>query len=106
MTIKQLSVLELKDLVESSHPPYLIDVREPHEREISSLGGQPIPLNSLAHHINQLDPSIDYVIYCRSGGRSQIAAESLISAGFRSVANLSGGINAWAEQIDTTMQIY
>jgi len=45
-------------------------------------------------------------VHCRSGARSQKAAVILKNAGFTNVTNLTGGILAWAEQIDPTMAKY
>jgi sulfur-carrier protein adenylyltransferase/sulfurtransferase len=85
----------------------LIDVREPHELEISHLqGAELFPLGSLASRLHELDSAQEMVVFCKSGTRSARAVELLAGAGFRKVKNLRGGINAWAEQVDPDLPIY
>jgi sulfur-carrier protein adenylyltransferase/sulfurtransferase len=85
----------------------LIDVREPHELEISQIeGARLIPLGQLASRLPELDSAEDIVLFCKSGTRSARALELLLSAGFRKVKNLKGGINAWARQVDPSQPIY
>ena len=85
----------------------LIDVREPHELAISALAGaQNIPLGTLASRLSELDSAQDIVLMCKSGARSGRALELLVSAGFKRVKNLKGGINAWAQQVDSTLPVY
>jgi adenylyltransferase/sulfurtransferase len=85
----------------------LLDVREPHELEISALpGATNIPLGVLAARLSELDSADEMVIFCKAGTRSARALELLLSAGFRKVKNLQGGINAWARQVDPSLPIY
>src|SRR3990172_3281231 len=85
----------------------LLDVREPHELEISALPeAVNIPLGALAAHLSELDSAEDMVIFCKSGSRSARALELLVSAGFKKVKNLKGGINAWAQEVDKSLPIY
>ncbi len=85
----------------------LIDVREPHELQISSIeGAELIPLGSLASRMHELDSAEDIVLFCKSGTRSARAVELLAGAGFRKQRNLRGGINAWAREIDRSLPIY
>jgi sulfur-carrier protein adenylyltransferase/sulfurtransferase len=85
----------------------LIDVREPHELEISHLpGADLIPLGQLAGRLSELNSAEEIVLFCKTGTRSSRALELLLSAGFRKVKNLHGGINAWAQQVDPSLPIY
>jgi len=85
----------------------LIDVREPHEREISNLeGSELIPLGQFAARLNELDSAEELVLFCKAGTRSTRALEILASAGFKKVKNLKGGINAWAIEVDPSLPIY
>ncbi len=85
----------------------LLDVREPHELEISRLPGAiNIPLGQLAARLSELDSAREMVVFCKGGTRSARALELLVSAGFRKVKNLKGGINAWAREIDPSLPIY
>ncbi|MEK7682595.1 MAG: molybdopterin-synthase adenylyltransferase MoeB [Chloroflexota bacterium] len=85
----------------------LIDVREPHELEISQIeGAELIPLGSLASRMHELDSAEEMVLFCKSGSRSARAVELLAGAGFRKQKNLKGGINAWARQVDPSLPLY
>jgi sulfur-carrier protein adenylyltransferase/sulfurtransferase len=85
----------------------LLDVREPHELEISALqNAVNIPLGQLAGRLSELDSADDMVVFCKGGTRSARALELLVSAGFKKVKNLKGGINAWAKEVDKSLPIY
>jgi len=85
----------------------LIDVREPHELQIARLeGAELIPLGQLAARLSELDSAEEIVLFCRSGSRSARALELLVSAGFRKVRNLKGGLNAWAREVDPNVPVY
>lgn len=98
---------DLAERLKKGIPIRLIDVREPHELEISSIAGaRLIPLGQLASRLSELDSSEELVLFCRTGTRSTRALELLVSAGFRKVKVLKGGINAWAVEVDPTQPIY
>lgn len=85
----------------------ILDVREPHEYEISRLrNSKLIPLSELDARLDELDREKEYVVHCKMGGRSARAVEFLRSQGFSHVKNLVGGINAWAAEIDPDMPTY
>jgi len=101
-----ITVQELAERVKTNHLK-LVDVREPHELEISRIpNATNIPLGQLAARLSELDSADDMVLFCKSGARSTRALELLTSAGFKKVKNLKGGINAWAREVDTSLPIY
>ena len=101
-----ITALELAERVKTNHLK-LLDVREPHELEISALpNARNIPLGQLAARLSELDSAEDMVVFCKSGSRSARALELLASAGFKKIKNLKGGINAWAREVDTNMPVY
>jgi len=102
----EISVTELKALLDSKADVIVIDVREPHEYQIANIGAKLIPLGAFGGHVAELDPDQHYIIHCRSGKRSAEACGLLRAMGFARVQNLAGGILAWADQIDPTMQKY
>lgn len=104
--IPQISVTELKRRIDAGDKLFLLDVREPFEYKIAQIGGVLIPLDELPRRYTEIDREQEIVIHCRSGVRSQRAAEFLSQCGYARVANLSGGILAWADQIDPTIQKY
>jgi molybdopterin/thiamine biosynthesis adenylyltransferase/rhodanese-related sulfurtransferase len=97
---------ELAERVKTNHLK-LLDVREPHELEISALpNAKNIPLGQLAARLSELDSADDMVVFCKGGTRSARALELLVSAGFKKVKNLKGGINAWARDVDQSLPLY
>ena len=97
---------ELAERVRRNHLK-LLDVREPHELEISALpDAVNIPLGQLAGRLSELDSAEDMVVFCKGGTRSARALELLASAGFKKVKNLKGGINAWAKEVDPKLPVY
>jgi adenylyltransferase/sulfurtransferase len=101
-----ITVTELAERVKNNHLK-LVDVREPHELEISRIPNAiNIPLGQLAARLSELDSAEEMVIFCKSGSRSARGLELLASAGFKKVKNLKGGINAWAREVDKSLPIY
>ena len=90
----------------------ILDVREAWERQICKLPGAHLPLAMiLAGHADfaaaEIDPNRPVCVYCKGGVRSVRAAEAMRARyGFRKIASLRGGIVAWGEACDTTMQLY
>ena len=98
---------ELAERMKQGKAVRLLDVREPHELQISQMeGAMLLPLGQLAARLSELDSAEEMVVFCKSGTRSARALELLLSAGFRRVKNLKGGINSWAREIDPTLPIY
>lgn len=105
--VKQVSVRELQQQLSGANPPCVLDVREDWERAIAALPGDVhIPLNQIPLRLKELDASKAIIVMCKAGGRSQMAAEYLLEHGFERVANLAGGIDAWAREIDPGMNTY
>jgi adenylyltransferase/sulfurtransferase len=102
-----ITACELSIQMKSGMAICLIDVREPHELAISWIeGAKNIPLGELAGRLAELDPANEIVLFCKSGSRSRRALELLVSAGFRKVKNLQGGINAWAREVEPRLPVY
>jgi len=108
--IPQISVKELKSRLDAKKAGtddfFLLDVREPYEVQIAQIGGYLIPQNDVAARIGELDPAQEIVVHCRSGARSQRIAELLRQNGFARVSNVAGGILAWSDEIDPSVQKY
>jgi rhodanese-related sulfurtransferase len=87
--------------------PLLLDVREPWELETCRLdAAQSIPMNTIPSRFAELDEAQPVVCICHHGARSMQVAAFLERQGFTSVTNLTGGIHAWATQVDNTMATY
>jgi adenylyltransferase/sulfurtransferase len=104
--IPQISVLELKQRLDAGEDLMILDVREPYECQIASIGGTLIPMNQVPDRLAEIDRNREIVVQCRSGARSQRVAEFLAAQGYPNVKNLAGGILAWADQIDPRIQKY
>jgi sulfur-carrier protein adenylyltransferase/sulfurtransferase len=101
-----MQVEELKQRLDKGDDIFVLDVREPHEYQISNIGGYLIPLGDLPKRVNELDSSREIVAHCKMGGRSAKAVAFLRQSGFTKVRNLAGGINAWADRVDPKMPKY
>lgn len=104
--VPEISVRQLKDRLERGEVPFLLDVRESYEYKIANLRGKPIPLGELPARMHELDRSREVIVYCHHGHRSWLAVEFLKKQGFGMVKNLTGGIDAWAREIDPQMPRY
>ena len=104
--IPEISVERLKEKLDANEPLTLIDVREETEYDICNINGQLMPLNQLADHLEGLDQSKPYVVHCKLGGRSAQAVKQMQAAGFTNVSNLAGGIMAWIDAIDPSLDRY
>ena len=110
-----ISVTELQTLLEASADGeiQLIDVREPRELAIANLnhlGFQNYPLGSYEQWessiIDELKPGVPTYVLCHHGIRSAQMTAWLLNQGFTDVTNISGGIDAWSNQVDTTIPQY
>ena len=87
--------------------PVLLDVREPWEVETCRIEGSvPIPMNSIPARMQELDDEAPIVCICHHGARSMSVASFLERNGFTQVINLTGGVHAWALQVDNSMPTY
>ena len=105
--MKEVTVQELKKLIDTKADFQLIDCREPHEYEICNLQGELIPQAEIPHNVDKISRDKQVVIHCRSGSRSGNMVNWLEkNHGFTNLYNLKGGILAWADQIDPSVTKY
>lgn len=104
--MKEVTVQELKHLKDTNADYQLIDVREDHELEICTLGGEHIPMGDVMDNLDKISKTKQVIIQCRSGARSGTICRALEAEGFDNVYNLKGGILAWADEIDPDMEKY
>lgn len=105
----EITVEEYKQRVDSGEKVYLLDIREPHERDISHIGGVLIPMSELPERMNELpqDKDTEIIVYCRTGNRSHHVTLYLKdNIGYSNVKNLLGGIHAWHDRIDPEVKKY
>ncbi|MBS1532601.1 MAG: rhodanese-like domain-containing protein [Bacteroidetes bacterium] len=105
--MKEVSVEELKEMMDNHEDFQLIDVREDFEYEMSNLGGVLIPLGGILIEVDKIAKDKPVVVMCRTGRRSAAAIMQLEQQfGFTNLANLQGGIMAWSQEIDPSIQVY
>lgn len=99
---------ELKTYLDKGESLRLIDVREEDEWAVARLPqAELIPLSQFQQRATQvLSPNDAIVLYCHHGMRSARAQGFLKAQGYDNVLNLTGGIDAWAVQIDPAMKRY
>ncbi|MGM9988933.1 MAG: rhodanese-like domain-containing protein [Bacillaceae bacterium] len=98
--MKQISTAEVNELLTAGKQLNLIDVREVDEVAQGKIPGIiHIPLGLVEFRMHELDKSKEYIMVCRSGGRSGQATQFLASQGFN-VTNMTGGMLAWEGKIE------
>ena len=109
MPITEISVLELKALLDLPAPPRVIDVREPDEWEVARIAGaELLPLSQWPVIATEklTEPRQPLYVLCHHGGRSARATEFLLRNGFGNVTNVAGGIDAWSREVDPSIPRY
>jgi rhodanese-related sulfurtransferase len=105
--IPEMTPTEFVALRGSGADVVLLDVREPWELDVARVPDiVHIPMGQVADRLQELDPGRQTVVICRSGRRSMDIARFLEQKGFKSVANLKGGILAWSQELDPSLATY
>ena len=104
--MKEITPLELRELLAGDAPPLLVDVREPVEASIAQIGGSLlIPMGSLPYRLQEIPKERPVALYCHHGARSLYAAEWLARQGYQALS-LAGGIDRWAAEVEPAMRRY
>jgi len=104
-----ITATELKDLLDSDKPVYLVDVREPAEFEIVSIPGATlIPKDEILRGdaLACLPQDKQIVMYCKTGVRSAETLAAVKGAGFQDAVHVQGGVTAWVNQVDPSLPSY
>jgi rhodanese-related sulfurtransferase len=105
--VQEISIYQLKELLEEDNNIVLVDVRESEELENGVVAGAiHIPMGQIPERMDELDPDLKTVVLCRTGNRSRKVTQYLMSHGFMDVSNMTEGMNGWARDIDTSMTVY
>ena len=103
--LQEISASEARDRVAKG--AVLLDVREPFELQVASVkGALAIPMGQIPARLGELDRGRELVCMCHHGMRSANVAGYLLQNGFTRVLNLSGGIAAWAAEVDPSVPQY
>lgn len=106
-SIKEITAKELYDLQVRGENIQVIDVREPHEYEIANIGGELIPLATVAANADKIDRDKKVIVHCKMGGRSAKAIHELEEKfGFTNLYNLKGGILGWIDEVQPELTKY
>jgi len=106
---EEITCNELNIKLADGQPVLLLDCRQQHEYELTHIPGSTLlPMDELVHRQAELRGLEDRltVVYCHLGIRSLQVAAWLREQGFARVQSLAGGIDAWAEEIDSSMARY
>ena len=104
-----ITPLELKELLDSDKPVYLVDVREPAEWEIVSIPGATlIPKDEILRGdaLASLPQDKQIVMYCKTGVRSAETLAAVKNAGFSDAVHVQGGVTGWVKQVDPSLPSY
>lgn len=107
--MQQLRATELAAwLADGQRPdPVLLDVREDWEFELCHIpGAQLVPMQSIPARLGELAADAETVVICHHGVRSMHVARFLEAQGFAAIHNLTGGVAAWADEVDPAMRRY
>jgi rhodanese-related sulfurtransferase len=103
----EIDSIDLKQRLDSDHPPLVLDVREPWETEIAAIeGALLIPLGELPRRVAEIPRDRAVSVMCHHGGRSAQATGWLRTQGFDRTMNVAGGIDAWARLVDPSLPRY
>ncbi len=102
-----VTVGDLKRMHDEGADFVLLDVREDDELALARLDfAVHVPMAQVPERVSELPKDGDIVVMCHGGSRSARVARFLRDSGFTSVANLTGGIDAWSEEIDASVPTY
>ena len=103
-----ITVEELSEKIQNKEDFFLLDVRNLNEYEICRIEGAVlIPMSNIPTNVKHIPRDKTVVVYCHHGFRSASVIDYLSqNHGFNNLQNLTGGINAWANEIDETMEVY
>ena len=106
--MREITPQQLKTYLQVADPaPLLLDVREPWEYEICHIeGAKLMPMQQIPQTFKALDPQQEIVVICHHGRRSLQVAGYLERMGFTRLINLTGGVDAWAHDVDRSMPTY
>lgn len=104
--VKEVSVQEVKKMLDEKQDFQLIDVREQFEYDTANIGAELIPLGNILLEADKISKDKMVVVHCRSGARSAAAIMQLEqNFGFTNLYNMKGGIIAWANEIDASKSL-
>ncbi|MEO5674681.1 MAG: HesA/MoeB/ThiF family protein [Chitinophagales bacterium] len=102
--VKEISVKDLKKILENRNQVQLVDVREPYEHEQENIGGELIPFSEVMSNADKISRLRQVIFYCKSGTRSHLIIQRLQAKyGMENLFNLKGGIIAYSEYANSVV---
>ncbi len=102
----QVSPTDVVTALQSSTPPRLIDVRTPEEWELARIESATLMTEALAEVMKHWPKDTSIVFYCHLGQRSLDAASYFAGHGHKNVRSMTGGIDAWSLEVDSSVPQY
>ncbi len=104
--MKEITATELKQKSDNKESFQLIDVREDYEFESANIGGELIPMGTVIGAVDRIAKDREVIVMCRSGRRSATIINELEKRfGFTNLYNLQGGILAYADEVDPSLEV-
>ena len=104
--VQQLSPTDCQQMLQTGKLTHLFDVRTPAEHQTAHVAAATLMNETVQAQLAALPKDTPIAFMCHHGGRSQAAAEYYLKQGFRTVYNIAGGIDAWAQSVDRTVPRY
>jgi len=105
--MREISVEDVAKRLREDSSFVLLDVREPDElATVKVEGARWIPMREVPQRLGELDANAPIAVMCHHGGRSERVAGFLTARGFSNVANVEGGIDAYAQRVDPSLARY
>jgi adenylyltransferase/sulfurtransferase len=103
--MNRISVSECENLLNSGS--VLIDIREPWETAICTIGGELIPMSTIVNDLENLDKEKSYIILCKTGKRAEAVANLMITDyQFKQISILEGGLTEWFAKKEPNNELY
>ena len=104
--MRRMDAQQLAEYLQDAQP-LLLDVREPWEFDICRMDNSVnIPMGQISLNLKQIESAQECVVICHHGVRSMHVIQFLQQQGMETLINLDGGVNAWAQQVDSDMAVY
>ena len=105
--MKSITPEALKTKLDAGEKPRLLDVREAWEYDLCSIEGSAnISMSNIDQMLNEFKTDDEIIVICHHGMRSFQVANYLEGQDYTNVTNLEGGVDAWANSVDSDMAHY
>jgi rhodanese-related sulfurtransferase len=101
MNVVNILPIDVEQRLKNGENLNIVDVREDDEVARGKIpGAKHIRLSEIPERMHEIDPDVETILVCHSGGRSYLACEFLMSQGYRNVKNMMGGMKAWTGDVE------